>query len=227
MTKIILTEDGSHTLSDDHSGETYHSIHGAINESKHIFIDAGYDYIDKDISPIKIFEVGFGTGLNAFLTYHKAIEQKRKVQYVTVEPFPIGEEIYTVLNYPQLLGDALCESVFRLMHSVKWDFPYVLSDNFVINKLKTKFQDIALQDDQFHVIYYDAFSPVAQEELWSKESFDKCYNALVDGGVLLTYSAQGQMKRNLKAAGFVVEGLPGPKGKREITRAIKVKNKDL
>ncbi|MEA3505836.1 MAG: tRNA (5-methylaminomethyl-2-thiouridine)(34)-methyltransferase MnmD [Bacteroidota bacterium] len=222
--EIFVTEDGSHTLVIPEIDESYHSTHGAINESKHIFIEAGYKKIDKQIEPLKIFEVGFGTGLNAFLTYHQAVEHKRKVQYVSVEPYPITEELYSKLNYSDALGDAKCGSVFQKMHQVGWDFPFVISDYFVLNKLKAKVQDVEIGEGQFHVIYFDAFSPSTQEEMWSEEIFKKCYDALVEGGVLVTYSAQGQMKRNLKAAGFKVEGLPGPKGKREITRAIKFKN---
>lgn len=219
--KPVITEDGSHTLFVPELNEHYHSTHGAIQESRHIFIDAGWDAIFDLQSPVKIFEVGFGTGLNALLTSLEAREYHRKTFYVTVEAFPVNPDLIAQLNYPVKLQQDHASVDFEKLHAATWNIPVFIHDQFIINKISVPLAEAALANDAFHLIYFDAFAPEVQPELWTAEIFEKMYNALLPGGVLVTYCAKGSVKRALKSAGFIVENLPGPPGKREITRARK------
>ena len=213
----IITKDGSATLHWPEYDEHYHSFHGALTESKHVFIDAGLEFQLKTLTkPIAILEMGFGTGLNALLTYQLAQKREVSVHYTTIEAFPLQKHELEQLNYDQLLG--IEATVFQQIHSSKHNeelhFPY-----FTFQKQLCKLQDAKLES--YHLIYYDAFAPSAQPELWEKSIFVKLYNSLQTNGCLVTYCAKGAVKRTLQEVGFFIEALPGPPGKREMTRAIK------
>ena len=220
---IITTEDGSHTVFSDEFGVTYHSKHGAIQESMHVFINAGLLHF-RDINPeeeISILEIGFGTGLNALLTLLTSLKMNNEVKYVALEKYPVEEEIYTELNYPAFLPHQNSQELFQQLHSCPWGKKAEFSDSFQLQKIQMDFHDIQFED-QFDVIYFDAFAPNAQPELWGTEIFEKIYKCMKKGGVMTTYCAKGQVKRNLKSLGFKLESLPGPPGKREMTRVTKV-----
>ena len=223
--KILISEDGSHTLYRPDLDETYHSKKGAIAESRHVFIEAGMDFISdkKKGEKLTIFEVGFGTGLNAFLTLLWADQRKIEVSYHTLEPFPLNQEVYSVLNYPDLLLEDGKKQDFMLMHSSLQKQEVLISSHFSFTKHFTTLENFSaiLSVD---VIFYDAFAPSKQKEVWALENLQKCYSFLKPRGVLVTYCANGQFKRDLKTVGFTVEVLPGPLGKKEMTRAIRETN---
>jgi tRNA U34 5-methylaminomethyl-2-thiouridine-forming methyltransferase MnmC len=218
---IELTEDGSHTIFIPSLNERYHSYHGALQESLHIFIKNGFQYAITDKSLLHILEIGFGTGLNAILTYYCAEECQVRTIYTTIEPFPLNKMVYKNLNYPDLLGKEDAVPVFNKIHNSGWNKDISLSDWFIIHKINNKIEDILLPKEHFDLVYFDAFAPQVQPELWEKSIFQKIFNSLKPGACLLTYSAKGTVKRNLASAGFIIEGLGGPAGKREITRAFK------
>jgi tRNA U34 5-methylaminomethyl-2-thiouridine-forming methyltransferase MnmC len=221
--KLIETEDGSHSLYVPELNETYHSFHGALQESEHVFIKSGLQYLleKETTSQINIFEVGFGTGLNALLTLRLALSKPDVFfSYTTIEPFPLAEEIIDSLNYPQILKDDSFSEHFEKLHNAGWDDFHSIIPNFKIKKIKTTLQELP-PEKNFHVIYFDAFAPNKQQELWTDHMMQKCYDLLLPGGILSTYCAQGQFKRNLKSAGFQVETIPGPPGKKEMVRAQK------
>jgi len=217
---LIITEDGSHTLYVPELNEHYHSIHGAVAESTHIFIEQGFNSLEHGAEAINVLEVGFGTGLNTLLTVLEARERHLKVNYVAIEPYPLNDDILKNLNYPGLVGSCNERVLFWELHHTPWGVPHFLSDDFILLKMQEKIEDISLQPHKFQLVYFDAFSPEIQPELWTTEVFENMHAAMVQGGLLLTYCAKGEVKRSLKAAGFEVEGLAGPPGKREITRAI-------
>ncbi|MCK4664511.1 MAG: tRNA (5-methylaminomethyl-2-thiouridine)(34)-methyltransferase MnmD [Bacteroidales bacterium] len=217
--KIIITEDGSNTLFVPSLNENYHSSYGAIQESRHIFINTGFLSVKK--TNINIFEIGFGTGLNALLTYIEASKNNQKTYYETIELYPLEHEIIKALNYPQILTP-LEKDVFFKIHST-WNEEIEISDFFTIKKIKADLIDFKF-DKQFDLVYFDAFSPEVQPEMWTKEIFEKIFKQLNINGVLTTYSAKGSVKRILKETGFKIEKLSGPPGKREIIRATKLKN---
>jgi tRNA U34 5-methylaminomethyl-2-thiouridine-forming methyltransferase MnmC len=223
---LRLCEDGSHTLFSEIAGECYHSIHGALNESLHIFINAGFKAVFKkhqftQKSSVRILEIGFGTGLNALLTGLEADYKNILVDYTGLEPFPVHETVLKQLNYCTLLSEK-SEHIFSVMHECDWETMHKINPFFNFTKIQRGFMDVNLVDNSFDLIYFDAFSPEAQPELWEQEVFDKCFNIMAPEGILVTYCAKGRVKRALKSAGFTVENLPGPAGKREITRAQKL-----
>lgn len=218
--KSITTEDGAITFYNKELDEYYHSVYGAFQESDIVFINAGFRAVESE--KIVIFEMGFGTGLNAFKTYLANKEAGKEIIYITVEAYPIPLEKIAALNYASVLGDADDARIFEEMHATSWNKTHQIAPNFSIHKLHQKIQDIEYKHlPQFDVVYYDAFAPSAQAELWEKGVIEKLYDQLKSNGILVTYCAKGTFKRTLKALEFRVEGLPGPKGKREMTRAIK------
>ena len=221
MIELIETNDCSHTILDKRTGEHYHSIHGAIQESKHIFIEAGLKSLHSISQNINILEVGMGTGLNVFLTFLQTENISKRINYVAIELYPIDNIIVKKLNYCKQLNKTEKEIIFNNIHNEKWNFPYYLADNFILNKINADFKEIALSENSFDLIYYDAFSPETEAELWADEIFDKIYKAMKNNGILVTYCAKGIVKRSLKKAGFRIEVLAGPIGKRHIIRAIK------
>ena len=215
--KIEQTEDGSSTFFSEQFGQHYHSIYGAIQESLHVFIEAGYRCM-ADKSSISIFEMGFGTGLNALLTLQEAERLKQSVSYCSVELFPIPEEEACAANYPEML--AFGREFFQQMHRAAWGNPVALTGNFSLTKINGDLLTIKLPTG-LDLVYFDAFDPGAQPLLWSSEVFQKLFNSMNDGGVLVTYSSKGVVKEALRAAGFFVQRLAGPPGKRHMVRAIK------
>jgi tRNA U34 5-methylaminomethyl-2-thiouridine-forming methyltransferase MnmC len=221
--ELITTSDGSHSLYVAELNENYHSTHGALQESLHVFITHGLDY-RPDLSSVRILEVGLGTGLNALLTVRAAVDAGKAIDYVAVEAFPLPDAITSRLNYPALLGDPRASEWFESIHSAPWHQQTDIAGNFKLTKLQSKLQDVTLQGNFFDVVYFDAFAPQKQPEMWTTDVFKKVYDAVNEGGCLVTYCAKGQVKRDLRSVGFQVESLPGPKGKREMIRAIRRKS---
>jgi tRNA U34 5-methylaminomethyl-2-thiouridine-forming methyltransferase MnmC len=220
--KMIITEDGSSSISIPKMNVTYHSVHGAIQESKHVFIEAGLNGSDrlKRSDPLYIFEMGFGTGLNALLTLVESEKWNRRIYYETIEPFPLDKEPIKSLNFCQQLQRNDLQSLFEKMHSCAWENKIPVTENFILKKLKTNLLNYETEKN-FDLIYFDAFDPNVQPELWTKEVFEKMFSMLNPESVLVTYSSKGSVRRAMQTAGFIVEKLPGPPGKREIIRANK------
>ncbi len=220
--KLITTSDGSHSVFSEKFNADYHSKHGAIQESQHVFIKSGLHYFlqNNQTDTIRIFEMGFGTGLNAFLAFLEMQNNNVNVEYTAVEQFPLEREIYTSLNYAELLAVENCKSEFLKMHECEWNGFCTISSKFTLRKINAQLQTLN-HDQKYHLVFFDAFAHSAQPELWEAEIFTSLYNTMEQGGILVTYSAKGQVRRNLQAAGFQVERIHGPPGKREMLRAIK------
>jgi tRNA U34 5-methylaminomethyl-2-thiouridine-forming methyltransferase MnmC len=200
---------------------TYHSVHGAIQESMHVFIDAGFsNTVLQGTCPINILEVGFGTGLNVLLTVIAAEKEKRSVYYAAVEPYPLNTAEVQPLNYCELLNRNDLNELFMLMHACEWNKSIALTENLLLHKSGNSLA-LFTHETKFNLIYFDAFAPNAQPELWTKEIFEKLYDLLTEGGILVTYCSKGDVQRAMKAAGFMIEKIPGPPGKREMIRAAK------
>lgn len=207
--KVITTEDGSQSLYDDVLNETYHSTKGARAESQYVFVDQ----LAISNAQLSILEVGFGTGLNALLTWEWAEKNDQSIHFYSLEPFPIAEEIWKTMT---LIGN----EKFSELHEADWDQSVKMSEYFVLEKRIIGLEKLDIKD-RFDYVFFDAFAPSKQPEIWSIENLQRCHDALMPGGILTTYCAQGQFKRNLKALGFEVEVLPGALGKKEMVRAIK------
>lgn len=216
--ELIITEDGSSSIFIPEMDETYHSTHGALQEARHVFIENGLKRVGSE--SIKILEMGFGTGLNAFLTAINAEQLMKKVDYIGVEAFPVEQTMIDSLNYSELIGEEF-HSVFTRIHKAEWEVSQVINPSFSIQKIKSKIQDYKITLDSLDVVFFDAFGPRVQSELWTEAVLGKMYSGLKQDGFLVTYCAQGQFKRNLKSVGFEVECVPGPPGKREMTLAFK------
>lgn len=219
MPELQLTDDGSHTVFSEEFGEKYHSRFGAITESLQVFINAGLKSRILSQSKIDVLEVGLGTGLNALLTWVESEKAKTNIFYTAVEAFPLPETNWRALNFGEILGGE-SHTIFEKIHRAEWGQWAPVSDSFSILKLQEKVENTSFQEN-FDLIYYDAFAPDSQPELWTLAIFRKMFNALRPDGILTTYCAKGEVKRNLKATGFLIESLPGPPGKREMTRATK------
>lgn len=219
MTTIIQTEDGSNSIQSAKFEATYHSIHGAIQETQTVFIDAALNYKAETQKELTILEIGLGTGLNAFMTYLEAKKSDLHIHYTGIEAYPIALEVAQQLNYVELLQVPEEQAQFLKLHALPNEWAE-LAPSFHFYKQIGRFEDLKAQE-QFDIIYYDAFAPSVQPELWEIELLEKIYQALKPNGVLTTYCAKGVFKRNLKQVGFKVEGIPGPIGKREMTRALK------
>lgn len=208
---VEITEDGSHTLRSPIHGDTYHSTRGAAGESRHVFIEAGFGSAQGD--PVRILEAGFGTGLNAWLTLAEAEQAGRRVEYTGVELYPVPEDVASQLNFT---GDAR----FMEMHRAPWGTPAEISPGFTLLKLNADLGKGGFGEG-FNLVYYDAFAPDTQPELWTPQLFGMIGRAMSPGGVLVTYSAKGDVRRALQSAGFTVEKLPGALGKRHMLRGRK------
>jgi len=217
--EIIITSDGSSTIHLPGWNEQYHSKHGAIQEAYHVFLHAGFFKINLD--SIAILEIGFGTGLNALITFLEARKLNKKVHYVGVEAYPISSEEVQKLNYVSELNAIADQTVFEAMHQTSWKEKHELSKDFYLLKRKQFFQEIN-DTAAFDLIYFDAFGAQNQPELWTEEIFAKMFQAIKPNGILVTYAAKGSVRRAMQSVGFVVERLPGPPGKREMLRAMKL-----
>jgi tRNA U34 5-methylaminomethyl-2-thiouridine-forming methyltransferase MnmC len=220
--RVISTADGSSSVLNIRLNETYHSTHGAIQESQFIFIDRGLDFVVQlqKLQEVKILEIGFGTGLNALLSLHYAEASKKNIYFETLEAYPIDESVWSKLNYPTKTKD---KKGLQELHLANWEEPKKISTHFSLHKREGLLQETLFRENHFVVVFFDAFAPATQPELWEKEMLSKVVHALVPSGVFITYCAKGQLKRDLKALGMTVEKLAGPPGKREIIRGIKNK----
>jgi tRNA U34 5-methylaminomethyl-2-thiouridine-forming methyltransferase MnmC len=220
--ELFETQDGSHSLLSQAYGVSYHSKYGAIQESVHVFIQAGLYPLLLSRKELAILEVGLGTGLNALLTLHETQQQGFRVsRYEAIEAHPISIDQATALNYPaQLSENSALAELFRYMHSCSWEEAVAITPLFTLVKRHAQLQDMAFAPS-FDLVFYDAFAPSAQPELWTQETLSIVCAALKPGGVLVTYCAKGEVKRHFKALGLKVESLPGPPGKREMIRAVK------
>lgn len=218
--EIIETQDGSHSIFSHKFGVSFHSKYGAIQESQHVFIEAGLYRKILTKKNISILEIGFGAGLNAFLTFLEAEKRNLQVYYETVDAYPISLDQVKALNYPALLDDGNNSGIFLKMHELEWNKAHLLGDCFTLKKVLHRFEELEFEE-QFDLIYFDAFSPEAQPELWEPHVLQKVFDALHPEGIMVTYCAKGAVKRTLKEIGFEVEALKGPPGKREMTRCEK------
>lgn len=216
--EIIKTLDGSTTIHLKEWDECYHSKHGAIQEAKHVFIKNGLSLFDD--KPVSILEIGFGTGLNAFITFLESNQKKQKIDYVGVEAYPVDANEVLAMNYVTELDALEFDNIFEKMHKCEWNEKTEISIDFSLTKRKQFFDEIN-DFETFDLIYFDAFGYRVQPELWSTEIFRKMYNSLRPNGVLVTYAARGVVKRSMIEVGFTVEKLAGPPGKREMFRASK------
>jgi len=217
--ELVKTADGSDTLFVTELGEHYHSTFGAVQESRHIFIDAGLRQCGQPF--INLFEVGFGTGLNAYLTVLESLKTNQTIRYMTIEKFPLPSQIWSVLNYPEIIPDGV-PKLFQAIHEAKWDEEVKITDHFSLLKLSADLLEFDYSVlPLFDLIYFDAFSPEKQPELWGTSIFKGLENHSAPMGKLVTYCAKGAVRRSLKEVGFVPERIPGPPGKREMLRGTK------
>ncbi|ASB47851.1 tRNA (5-methylaminomethyl-2-thiouridine)(34)-methyltransferase MnmD [Alkalitalea saponilacus] len=214
--EIKTTSDGSSTLYRPDLNEHYHSINGAITESMHVYIGAGLNNCHSN--PVHILEMGFGTGLNALLTIVNQTSQT--IVYHAVEKHPVDDKITESVNYPDLLNSSMAKPLFRQLHSAPWNICTSISDAFIIKKTEEDIHSFE-SDVLYNLVYFDAFAPDIQPELWTKDLFSKIWKMMDTKGILTTYCAKGVVRRNMQSAGFEVERLAGPPGKREMLRATK------
>ena len=215
---LVICKDGSHTLKLKEGNEHYHSTNGAIEESQHVFMRHGLELF-KSKGRLAILEVGFGTGMNALLTEEWARSSGSEIHYTAYEPYPLGAEVWSSLNYPDLVSGGE-RTVLNAFHQCAWGEDVQVCEQFTILKMQEKIQSIT-KVDTFDVVYFDAFGPEYQAELWTKELFQKIFLACKARAVLVTYCAKGQVRRDLQEVGFEVERLPGPPAKRHMLRARK------
>jgi tRNA U34 5-methylaminomethyl-2-thiouridine-forming methyltransferase MnmC len=222
--KVIETKDGSKSLYLPELDETYHSTHGALQESQHVYIKSGIEYLagHKNTQLIKVFEMGFGTGLNAYLTADFARKSNRKIHYRTIEKHPLSIADHCSLGYSLLLASPDYARDCHAIAEASWGKKVEINPNFILEKIKGDFFGYSDPETSFDIIYFDAFGHRAQSELWEEEVFMICASLLREGGILVTYASKGLARRNMISAGFEVEKIPGPPGKREMMRATKL-----
>lgn len=215
---IIVTSDGSTSIHLPEWDESYHSKHGAIQEAQHVFIKSGLSLFKGQ--SVSILEIGFGTGLNTFITFLESKKTNQFIEYVGVEGFPVAADEVMQMNYVKQLNANEWESEFKHMHDAEWELPVTINPNFRLTKRNQLFNEI---DDvnQFDLIYFDAFGYRVQPELWSVEIFKRMFTSLKKNGILVTYACRGPIKKAMIEAGFQIEKLAGPPGKREMLRGIK------
>lgn len=211
--QLLITEDGSNTFTIPELHVTYRSTHGAVQESNHVFIEAGLKQLLHQYPIINIFEMGFGTGLNTLLTIEQAILHHQKINYQTIELYPLTINEVSQLNYNHQL--------LLKIHQSKWEEDIVLNEYFILHKINQSLINYTT-NKLINLIYFDAFDPNTQPELWSKTVFENMFNILAPNGILVTYSSKGTVRRAMMEAGFSVEKLSGPPGKREMIRARKM-----
>ena len=217
--EIIQTADGSNTIYIPEMDENYHSSHGALQEALHVFIKNGLE-LKKDLLHIDIFEMGFGTGLNALLSYIEAENGKEFISYKGIEAYPVEKALIEAIAYEKLVDEKF-HAGFHQMHELSWNESHVLTPNFTFEKIHGKIEDYQVVQESVDLVFYDAFGPRAQEAMWHPSILKKMYDILKPTGTLVTYCAKGQVKRDLKSLGFRIEAVPGPPGKREMTLAHK------
>lgn len=219
--EVIITADGSSTISVPELNEHYHSVNGAISEAMHVYINAGFNEFEQE--KISILEIGFGTGLNSFLTLMESEKSGKFVFYQGVEAYPVNPSELSSLNYIEELKAEEFSAFYNLMHETEWDKECSITDKFTLLKQKKSFTEIE-DIGKFDLIYFDAFGPDVQPELWTEDIFRRMYDSLKINGILVTYSSKGIVKRALRSVGFSVKRLDGPKGKRHMLRCRKENN---
>ncbi len=219
--EIIITSDGSTTIHIPEWNEQYHSKHGAIQEAYHVFIKHGLQLFSKE--NVAILEIGFGTGLNAFITFLEHKKQELTIDYTGVEAYPISAKELEQLNYVTALKATEQQSIFDEMHACSWEQKIAINSSFSLEKQQLLFDKISAKNC-YNLIYFDAFGARVQPDLWTEAIFKIMFDSLKENGVLVTYSAKGSVRRAMQTVGFEVERLPGPPGKREMLRAIKKQN---
>ncbi|HPE33158.1 MAG TPA: tRNA (5-methylaminomethyl-2-thiouridine)(34)-methyltransferase MnmD [Bacteroidales bacterium] len=217
--QLRITNDGSHTLFVPSLSEHYHSVYGAIQESRHVFIETGFRKISHKYQNINILEVGFGTGLNALLTLLS--KEDSKIHYVAVEAFPLDELITEQLNYSSQIDSQNISEYFTKLHQSAWNNETEIVTGFFLKKISRRIETIVLPQNNFHLVYFDAFAPDKQPDIWQIDVFKIIFDSMRSGGILTTYTSKGLVKETLKSAGFTLERLPGPPGKRHMLRATK------
>ena len=215
---VFVTHDGSTSIHLEEWNESYHSKHGAIQEAYHVFIKNGLSLLQG--KSVAVLEIGFGTGLNALITLKEAQKFNQIIDYVGIEAYPVDPEMAMQMNYVDQLDSVALTDSFQQMHQIEWGAKHTITASFSLTKEQKLFQDIAF-NDQFDLIYFDAFGYRVQPELWSQDIFLKMYQALKKGGILVTYACRTVIKNAMIEAGFLVEKLPGAPGKREMLRAVK------
>ena len=225
--KVLLTKDGSHTVYNCALDESYHAYNGALTESEYVYIEHGLNYyLQQSKHPsnknIRILEFGFGTGLNTILTLAESRQSDCKIHYTSAEPYPLPDDVIRHLNHGQLIKNDF-EALFNQVHNAKWDEDVNLTDAFTIHKAHLKIEELPNYGPQFDILFYDAFAPSKQPEAWTFDVLKRCSDLLSPEGLLVTYCANGQFKRNLKSLGFELVQIEGPMGRKEMTRAWKVK----
>ncbi|MCA1745878.1 MAG: tRNA (5-methylaminomethyl-2-thiouridine)(34)-methyltransferase MnmD [Bacteroidales bacterium] len=215
--ELRVSEDGSSTLYRADLDEHYHSFHGAIQESMHVFIEAGLNKL-RTKTALQVLEIGFGTGLNALLTMLQNPE--RPVHYHALEKYPVPPDLAAAINYPQILGGEEVLRWFSAMHTCEWGAEVEIQKPFFLTKLEVDLCDYNTEA-LYDLVYFDAFAPDKQPELWTDSIFNKIFGMMAPGGILTTYSAKGTVRRSMQDAGFKVQRIPGPPGKREMLRVIK------
>ena len=218
--KVIETGDGSHTLLDETINETYHSRHGAVQESQHVFIEQGLKHVTRNHNTVNLLEVGFGTGLNALLTLLEVNNTNFQISYTALETRILSQHIIGQLNYPSCVNDKTASSLLALLHNTPWNVKKMVTGNMALTKLQVTLQDFK-SDNRFNLVYYDAFAPDKQAELWTLDCFKHLDSFIKPGGILVTYASKGQVRRYLESLGYTVERLPGPPGKAQMLRAKK------
>ena len=222
--KLIITDDGSHSLSVPELNESFHSVHGAVTESRHVFIKNGFRHLLSAENPdkINILEIGLGTGLNVFLTLLENRKFKKKIYYTAIEPFPCPDDLLVKLNYSSMIAPGENESLFGKIHECAWEEFCEIDESFSLKKQHVTYQEFTVVHGNFDLVYYDAFAPSKQPEMWDPGLLRKTADGLRPGGLIVTYTAKGQLKRDLKGLGLNVETLSGPPGKKEMIRAVKL-----
>lgn len=219
--EILHTDDGSTTIHLPEWNEQYHSKHGALQEARHVFIKTGLEKVlESKLKKIAILEIGFGTGLNALVTWEAAKKSNVVVTYTGVEAYPVSMAEVEELNFPQALEDPGAAPFFKKIHQTGWEDEFAVADFFTLTKQQKLFQEIA-DVNKYDLIYFDAFGARVQPDLWTEAIFSIMFNALKENGILVTYAAKGSVRRAMQQVGFIVERLPGPPGKREMLRATK------
>jgi tRNA U34 5-methylaminomethyl-2-thiouridine-forming methyltransferase MnmC len=220
--RLVISDDGSYTLKVEDLNEHYHSTYGALAESMHVFIKSGlYRKLEEIPCHLNIFEVGFGTGLNALLTAIYTRQLNLKVNYFALEAYPLEHELVEQLNYPELIDHAEAGILFDRLHAADWEKDVEIKEGFLLQKVKAKLEEYHFDDHRFDLVYFDAFGPEVQAELWTGDIFQKIATVTSPGGIIVTYSCKGSVKRAMREAGFTIEKLPGPKGKREMLRGTR------
>ncbi|MEM7107505.1 MAG: tRNA (5-methylaminomethyl-2-thiouridine)(34)-methyltransferase MnmD [Bacteroidota bacterium] len=222
--QLIVTEDGSHTLYVPELKETYHSFHGAWQESEHVFIEKGLNNFANahPTSSVNLLEIGFGTGLNALLAAAWASKNKVEVRMTSLEAYPIDNKLAVQLNYPEFVSAKEAAHWFEHIHETPWNQPREINRFYTLTKRKIKLEKAHLPSMHFEVVFFDAFAPNKQSELWEMTILQKIYNTQTVGSFFVTYCAKGQLKRDLRDLGYDVETLDGPPGKKEMIRATKL-----